>query len=150
MTSPAPPAGTWTVLINRYSANLNIMNVDAQGNVTGTIETTASTTYDISGTWNAATNELSFFYDVAIVTAADGSLEAELLGVKLKIPWFTRFYFQGYPFETPGSMEFMQQPGPVSTPPYWRMLAGTYTLGGIAPPSFTGGWVARSTAQVSA
>jgi hypothetical protein len=36
------------------------MNVDAQGNVTGMIQTDATDTYNIIGTWKEAKNELNF------------------------------------------------------------------------------------------
>jgi hypothetical protein len=152
MTSPALPVGTWNVITNLHAADLNVTNVDDQGNVTGTIQTSASATYDISGTWNAATNELSFRYYVLVqlvpVAGAEGSLEA-----KFRPPEFEEVVqYQGYLFQGAGSGLFGQPPGPVSVPPpYNIMLAGTFSYSLlVGEPVFIGGWVARSTTQTSA
>jgi hypothetical protein len=50
----------WNVVTNLNNAVLNIMNVDAQGNVTGMIQTDATDTYNIIGRWKEAKNELNF------------------------------------------------------------------------------------------
>jgi hypothetical protein len=124
------PVGTWNVVTNLNDAVLVITNVDGQGNVTGTYQPDQSETYNITGTWNAATNELSFSYTFTI-----------------NIRWFHEYRivsFQGYFFQA-GQPLFNQSPGPVS-PAAWNMIAGTYTVGplffGTTAPNY--GWVARS------
>jgi hypothetical protein len=123
------PLGTWNVVTNLHDALLNITNVDAQGNISGTLQMDASDTYNISGTWNAATNELKFSYTWT-----------------LKIGNYHFFYFasyDGYVFQA-GQPLFNQSAGPVSTAS-WNMIAGTYEAGpfvlGFNHPNY--GWVAR-------
>jgi hypothetical protein len=125
----ALPLGTWNVVTNLHDSILSITNVDAAGNITGTIQIDASHTYNITGTWNAATNELKFSYSYTILFGH-----------------FHLFFFasyDGYVFQA-GDPLFKQSAGPVS-PAAWNMLAGTYTVGpffeGITRPNY--GWVAR-------
>jgi hypothetical protein len=127
------PVGVWNVVTNLHNAVLTIANVDAQGNVTGTIQMDASDTYNISGTWNATTNELKFSYSYSFI-----------------IKWFHLFFFasfDGYLFQA-GQPLFNASPGSVS--PVWNMIAGTYQVGpifeGINHPTY--GWVARSQNQI--
>jgi hypothetical protein len=125
----ALPMGTWNVVTNLHDAILNITSVDPQGNVTGTIEMDSSHTFNITGTWNATTNELQFSYSYSL-----------LLG------FYHLFFFahyDGYIFQA-GDPLFKQSAGPVS-PAAWNMIAGTYQTGpffeGITHPNY--GWVAR-------
>jgi hypothetical protein len=125
----ALPIGTWNVVTNLHDAILSITNVDAQGNITGTIQLDATDTYNITGTWNATTKELKFSYSYTIMLGA-----------------FHLFFFasyDGYIFQA-GQPLFNQTPGPVS-PAAWNMIAGTYTVGpffqGFTNPLY--GWVAR-------
>jgi hypothetical protein len=125
------PVGTWNVVTNLNNAVLNIMNVDGQGNVTGTIQMDMSDTYNITGTWNAATKELNFTYSFSV-----------------NIGWFHEFRFvsfQGYFFET-GKPLFNENPGPVS--PAWNMIAGTYQVGPFVGTPPTYGWAARSQNEI--
>jgi hypothetical protein len=125
------PVGTWNLVFNLYDAILTIMNVDGQGNVTGTIQLDQSDTYNITGTWNAATSELNFSYSFTITTK-----------------YFKEFRFvsfQGYLFQA-GDPLFNESAGPVS-PAAWNVLAGTYQTGPffeLNTPSY--GWVARTAA----
>ena len=50
----APPLGSWNVVTNLNNGLLNITNVDAAGNVTGTIQFDPTETNNITGTWNAS------------------------------------------------------------------------------------------------
>jgi hypothetical protein len=129
----ATPVGVWDLVTNLHNAVLNIANMDAAGNVTGTIQMDSSHTYNITGTWNAQTNELKFSYSYSIV-----------------LKWFHEFFvvsFDGYLFEA-GQPLFNASPGPVATPA-WNMLAGTYKVGPIFVNSgATYGWVARSQNQI--
>jgi len=126
------PGGLWNVVTNLNDAVLNIMSVDGQGNVTGTYQADASDTYNITGTWNAANNELNFSYSFTINTK-----------------WIHEFRFvsfQGYLFQA-GMPLFNQSPGPVS-PAVWNMIAGTYQVGPSRSPAPSYGWVARSQNQI--
>jgi hypothetical protein len=134
------PVGTWDVVTDLNNWLLNITNVDGQGNVTGTIQPDASDTYNITGTWNSAGNQLNFSYSFPI---NEGGLRTWRL-----------VSFQGYFFQA-GKPLFSgnggQQPplGPVSTP-VWNMMAGTWSVGiallGHSLPQY--GWVARSQNQI--
>ena len=123
----AVPVGLWNVVTNLNDALLNITNVDALGNLTGTYQPGASETYNITGTWNAATNELNFSYSFSVTIG--------------HFHEFIRISFQGYAFQA-GQPLFNASPGPVS-PAVWNMIAGTYQL---SPFGFgrAYGWVARS------
>jgi hypothetical protein len=125
----AIPVGTWNVVTNLNDAVLNITNVDAQGNLTGTYQPNGTDIFDITGTWSAATNELKFSYTDVII-----------------IKWARLFFFasfDGYVFQA-GQPLFNQSAGPVSTAS-WNMIAGTYEAGpfvlGFNHPNY--GWVAR-------
>jgi hypothetical protein len=125
------PVGVWSVVTNLNSAVLNITNVDAQGNLTGTIQPDESDTYNITGTWNALTNELNFSYSFSVT-----------------IRFFHEFIsvsYQGYAFQA-GQPLFNAAPGPVSQAA-WNMIAGTYQ---VRPFSTVRGygWVARSQNQI--
>jgi hypothetical protein len=127
------PVGVWTVVTNLNHAVLNITNVDAQGNLTGTIQPDGSDTYNITGTWNALTNELNFSYSFSFTIK--------------HFPQYHIVSFQGCAFQA-GDGVFRQPPGPVS-PAVYNMIAGTYQVSpfviGTAP---TYGWVARSQIQM--
>jgi hypothetical protein len=120
----------WNVVTNLNNAVLNITNVDNQGNVTGTIQMDQTDTYDITGTWNAATSELNFSY---YFTMPVGHFHVTRTAT-----------FQGYLFQA-GDPLFNSTAGPVSTA-VWNMIAGTYQLSAIfgigTTPTY--GWVARS------
>jgi hypothetical protein len=123
------PIGTWNVVTNLHDAILSITNVDAAGNITGTLQVDASHTYNITGTWTAATNELKFSYSYTILFGQ-----------------FHLYFFASYDgrvFQA-GQPLFNQSPGPVS-PAAWNMIGGTYTVGpyfvGLTQPAY--GWIAR-------
>jgi hypothetical protein len=130
----ATPVGMWNVVTNLNNAVLNITSVDAQGNLTGTYQPDGTDTFNISGTWNAATSELKFSYNDVI-----------------SIKWARLFFFasfDGYLFQA-GQPLFNASPGSVSNP-VWNMISGTYSVGpffeGFAHPTY--GWVARSQEQI--
>jgi hypothetical protein len=123
----AIPVGTWNVVTDKHSSTLHITNVDAQGKVTGTIQVNASETHNISGTWDATKNELSFTYWLNF-----GS--GPIFGLPIT---FTGYWFQG----ASGGL-FMKPPGNVAAP-YWDLLAGTYQTLFSLPSAHPHGWVAR-------
>jgi hypothetical protein len=119
----APPLGMWNVVTNLNNGLLNITNVDAQGNVSGTIQFSQSDTYNISGTWSQ--NVLNFSYSFTITFGG------------LHIPFSVSFV--GYLFEA-GQPLFNATVGPTTA--HWYMLAGTYQRSLFFPPH-PSGWVAR-------
>jgi len=122
----APPLGTWNVVTNLNDALLNITNVDGQGNITGTIQLSATETHSVSGTWNATLKQLNFSYSFYI-------------GSTFKI--FFPVSFVGYLFEA-GQPLFNASPG--STTPSWYLLAGTFQSGfQVFGQPHLNGWVAR-------
>ena len=121
----APPLGTWNVVTNLNNGLLNITNVDAQGNVTGTIQFDPSDTNNITGTWDATKNVLNFSYRFNVVFGG------------LHFPIFTNFV--GYLFEA-GQPLFNTTVGPTAA--HWYMLAGTWQHSFILG-THPNGWVAR-------
>jgi len=118
------PYGPWHIVTNHYSYTLNITDV-TQGIVTGTIQLTASDTYNISGSWDASTNKLTFTFSFPLNIGMG--------------PFTVTASFTGYLFEGPGSALFQGPPGPASAP-YRYLLAGTFQYMGTP---YVHGWVAR-------
>jgi hypothetical protein len=119
------PVGTWNVVTDKHSSTLVITNVDPQGKITGTIQTSATETHNISGTWDGV--QLTFTYTLT-------------LGAGPYIPFpvtFTGFWFHG----ASGGL-FMKPPGPVAGP-YSDLLAGTFHHLFALPTGHPNGWVAR-------
>ena len=56
------PLGKWNLVTDLYNSVLNITSVDEQGRATGTIQMAPAPAepFDVTGTWNAATHEVSF------------------------------------------------------------------------------------------
>jgi hypothetical protein len=120
----AAPQGHWRIIANGFQGNLDIQ-VDAQGNVTGSIEIDAPNVDSIKGFWDEAEQRIIF---QRFVKAAGGSPQN-----------YTGFLFEaGQPLFQDGTF------GPPQHPVF-RMLAGSFdafgTGGSGARPLF--GWVAR-------
>jgi hypothetical protein len=126
----AVPVGTWHVVTNLYSSILTITAVDASGNLTGTIQVSATETYSISGTWDATKQQISFGYTFWVAIG----------GGSFKFPFSTNY--TGNLFEGAGSGLFQQPPGPVSSSNTWNLLAGTWQHNLVIQPH-PNGWVAR-------
>jgi hypothetical protein len=129
MAAMAPPLGQWNVVTNLNNGLLNVTNVDASGNVTGTIQLSPTDTYNISGTWDGTKNELKFSYSFIITSGG------------LHIPFFINF--DGYLFEA-GQPLFNTTVGPTTA--HWYMLAGTWQHTFSIQPH-ANGWVARQLIQ---
>ena len=129
------PVGTWNVVTDLNNSILNIINVDGQGNVTGTIQASDISniigTWNITGTWNAATNQLNFSYVISIT-----------IGILRE---WRNVSFQGYLFQA-GKPLFESAAGPVTAA--WDMLAGTWGSVPPWPEQTNNGWVARSQNQL--
>ena len=128
----AMPVGTWHIVTNLHCSTLEITAVDPQGKLTGTIKTNTNTpgTHNISGTWDAAKNELSFTYSLNLG-----------LGPFFALP----LTFTGYFFQEPGQQLFQHDPGCI--PPAqtnWNLLAGTFQSILVIGTPHPNGWVART------
>ena len=127
----AVPVGTWHVVTNLYSSILTITAVDPNsGNLTGTIQLSATETYNISGTWDGTKQQISFSYTFWIAIG----------GGSFKFPFSTSY--TGYLFEGASSGLFQQPAGPVTSSNPWNLLAGTWQHSLILQPH-PNGWVAR-------
>jgi hypothetical protein len=115
------------VISDKHSSTLQITNVDAQGKVTGTIKVSATETHNISGTWDATKNELSFTYWLNFGPGP-------IFGLPVT--------FTGYWFHGASQQLFQQAPGNVPAP-YWDLLAGTYQSLFSIIPAHPHAWVAR-------
>ena len=122
------PVGTWHIVTNLHCSTLEITAVDPQGKLTGPIKTNTNTqeTHNISGTWDAAKNELSFTSSLNLG-----------LGPFFALP----LTFTGYFLQEPGQQLFQHDPG--SIPPAqtnWNLIAGTFqSILVIGTPVRTGG-----------
>jgi hypothetical protein len=120
----AAPSGHWRIIANGFQGNLDIQ-VDAQGNVTGTIEIDAPNVEQVHGFWDEAEQRIIFQRPVKL---AGGSPQN-----------YTGFLFL--------ASQPLFQDGIFGPPqhPAFRMLAGSFdafgTGGSGARPLF--GWVAR-------
>jgi hypothetical protein len=120
----AAPIGHWRIIANGFQGNLDI-NVDPQGNVSGTVEIDAPKIDPIKGFWDEAEQRLIF---QRAVTAVGGSPQN----------------YTGYLF--PAGQPLFQD-GTFGPPQHavFRMMAGSFdafgTGGSGQRPLF--GWVAR-------
>jgi hypothetical protein len=120
----AMPVGTGHIVTNLHCSTLEITAIDPRGKLTETIKTNTNPpeTHNISRTWDAAKNELSFTYSLNL---GPGPFFALPLTVT------------GYLFQEPGQQLFQHDSG--SIPPAqtnWNLLAGT-----LAHLIRTGGWI---------
>jgi hypothetical protein len=120
----AAPQGHWRIVANGFQGNLDIQ-VDAQGNVTGTIEIDAPNVDQIQGFWDEAEQKVVF---QRFVKAAGGKPQN-----------YTGFLFPaGQPLFQDGTF------GPPQHPAF-RMMAGDFDAFGTGGtgnrPLF--GWVSR-------
>ena len=114
------PTGSWQINTYGYEGTLTIASVDAQGNVTGTLQVDPQTTHNISGTWDESNKKLSFYYRQNLLYLVS---------------------YLGYLFQA--GQPLFGQIGTIN-PPTWNVLAGTWRAGILLNPfSFSSGWVAR-------
>jgi hypothetical protein len=114
------PIGNWNINSHGTEGVLAITNVDATGNVAGTLQLDPSSTVNITGTWDDTTKKLSFSYNL-------GS-------------FFFRASYTGYFFLA--GQPLFGQVGSVN-PPAWNMLAGTLRSGILFWFGTQNGWMAR-------
>ena len=116
----------------------------------GTIEVAPSATYDLAGTWTAASNEVNFSYSYRVENAppiADAppreATESRMVETIVRPPIGTTMtvQFGGYIFQA-GKPLFNEAPGPTTAA--WNMMAGTWSSVGSV-----GTWTARSQQQLS-
>jgi hypothetical protein len=115
------PIGSWNINSNGTEGVLAITSVDAQGNVTGTLQLAPQSTINFTGTWDENTKRLSFSYHFGRF-------------------FFFRVSYSGYFFLA--GQPLFGQIGPVN-PPAWNMLAGTWQSGFLPFFGSSSGWMAR-------
>jgi hypothetical protein len=115
------PIGNWSINSQGTEGVLAITAVDAQGNVTGTLQLDPSSTVNITGTWDDTTKKLTFSYNVGQF-------------IFFRVTYTGYFFLAGQPL--------FGQVGPVN-PPAWNMLAGTLRSGILLWFGTENGWMAR-------
>jgi len=115
------PIGNWSINSHGTEGVLAITNVDAQGNVTGTLQLDPSSTVNITGTWDDSTKKLSFSYNLGRF-------------IFFRVSYTGYFFLAGQPL--------FDQIGTVN-PPKWNMLAGTLRSGILFWFGTNNGWMAR-------